>query len=81
MQCKKGSRVNDSKYKNLVNTKMLASDLYKSASTLQHFDFVLLSKRIAIMLKSPVDFAKLKMFRVLVYLLKYNFQFLITEYL
>ena len=81
MQCKKGSRVNDSKYKNLVNTKMLASDLYKSASTLQHFDFVLLSKHIAIMLKSPVDFAKLKMFRVLVYLLKYNFQFLITEYL
>ena len=41
----------------------------------QHFDFVLLSKYIAIMWKSPVDFQKLKMFRVLVYLLKYKFHF------
>ena len=47
---------------------MLTSALYKSATTLQHCDFVLLSKHIAIMWKSPVDFPKLKMLRVLVYL-------------
>ena len=38
-----------------VNAKLLTSALYKSATTLQHCDFVLLSKHIAIMLKS-VDF-------------------------
>ena len=58
-----------------VNAKLLTSALYKSATTLQHCDFVLLSKHIAIMWKSPVDFPKLKMLRVLVYLLKYKFHF------
>ena len=57
-----------------VNAKMLASALYKSAPTLQHCDFTLLSKHIASMRKYPVDFAKLKMLRVLVYLL-INFNF------
>ena len=32
-----------------VNAKMLTSALYKSAATLQHREFVLLSKHIAIM--------------------------------
>ena len=54
---------------------MLTSALYETATTPQHFDFVLLSKHIAIMWKSPVDFPKLKMLRVLVYLLKYKFHF------
>ena len=45
---------------------MFTCALYKSATTLQHCDFLLLSKHIAIMWKSPVDFRKLKMFGVLV---------------
>ena len=48
--------------------------LYKTATTLQHYDFVLLSKHILIMWKSPVDFQKLKMLMVLVYLW-YKFHF------
>ena len=51
-----------------TTTKYIQFDAYKSAATLQHCDFVLLSKHIAIMWKSPVDFPKLKMLRVLVYL-------------
>ena len=41
-----------------VNAKMLTTALYKSATTLQHYDFVLLSKHIAIcnIAKSAVDF-------------------------
>ena len=61
-----------------VNAKMLTIALYKSATTLQHHDFVWLSKHIAIIRKSPVDFPELKMLRVLVCLLKYKFQFLIN---
>ena len=61
-----------------TTAKYIQFDAYKSAATLQHCDFVLLSKHIAIMWKSPVDFPKLKMLRVLVYLLKYKFQFLIN---
>ena len=44
----------------------------------QDCDFVLLSKHIAIMWKSPEDFPKLKILRVLVYLLKQKFQFSIN---
>ena len=58
-----------------VNAKMLTRVLYKTATTLQYYDFVLLSKHIRIMWKSPVDFPKLKMLRFLVYLLKYKFHF------
>ena len=61
-----------------TTAKYIQFDAYKSAATLQHYDFVLLSKHIGIMCKSPVDFPKLKMLRVLVYLLKYKFQFLIN---
>ena len=39
-----------------VNAKMLTIALYKSATTHQHCDFVLLSKHVAIMRKSPVYF-------------------------
>ena len=53
---------------------MFAKVLYKTATILQHYDFVLLSKHILIMWKSPVDFQKLKMLMVLVYLW-YKFQF------
>ena len=56
---------------------MLTRVLYKTATTLQHYNFVLLSKDIAIIWKSPVDFPRLKMPGVLVYLLKYKFQFLV----
>ena len=53
---------------------MFTRVLYKTATTLQHYDFVLLSKHILIMWKSPVDFQKLKMLMVLVYLW-YKFHF------
>ena len=58
-----------------VNTKMLTRVLYKTVTTLQHYDFELLYKHIGIMWKSPVDFPKLKLLRVLVYHLKYRFYF------
>ena len=54
-----------------VNAKMLTIVVYKTATTLQHYDFVLLSKHIAIMCFIP----KLKMLRILVYLLKYKCYF------
>ena len=47
---------------------------YKTATILQHYDFALLSKHILIMWKSFVDFQKLKMLMVLVYLW-YKFHF------
>ena len=50
-----------------VNTKIFTRVLYKTATTLQHYDFVLLSKHILITWKSPLDFQKLKMFMALVY--------------
>ena len=43
-----------------VNAKMLTRVLYKTAATIQHYDFVLLSKYTATMLKSPADFPKFK---------------------
>ena len=67
--CKNRPRVKDSK------CKMLTRFLYKTAATFQHYDFVLLSKHIAIMWRSPADFPKLKMLRVLAYLFKYKFDF------
>ena len=39
-----------------VNAKMLTRILHKTAVTLQHCDFVLLCRHIAIMWKSSVDF-------------------------
>ena len=57
-----------------VNVKMLARVLYKTATTLQHCDFVLMSKH-SNHVKIPVDFPKLKILRVLVYLLIYKFHF------
>ena len=48
-----------------VNAKMFNRVLYETATTLQHCDFVLLSKHILTMWKSPVDFQKLKMLMVL----------------
>ena len=53
---------------------MLTRVIYKAVKTLQHYDFVSLSKHIAIMWKSA-DFSKLKMLKVLLYLLKYKFHF------
>ena len=58
-----------------VNAKMFTRVLYKTAATLQHYDFVLLSKYTATMLKSPARFPKFKILRVLVYLLKYKSHF------
>ena len=58
-----------------VNAKVLTRVLYKTAATLQHYDFVLLSKYTATMLKSPAGFPKFKILRVLVYLLKYKSHF------
>ena len=58
----------------VVNAKMFTRVLCKTATTFQHYDFVLLSKHILIMWKSPVDFQKLKMLMVLVYLW-YKFHF------
>ena len=48
-----------------VNAKILPRVLWKTATTLQHHNFVLLSKHIAIMSKIPIDFLKLKMLRAL----------------
>ena len=39
-----------------VNAEMLVRVLYKTATTFQYYDFVLLSQHIAIMLKSLLDF-------------------------
>ena len=49
--------------------------LCKIAAALQHhdFDFELLYKHIAIMWKSPADFPKLKMLKILMYLLQHKF--------
>ena len=58
-----------------VNAEMLVRVLYKTATTLQYYDFVLLSQHIAIILKSLVDFLKMKMLRVFIYLFKYKFHF------
>ena len=59
----------------VLNAKMLTRVLYKTATTIQDYHVVLLSKHIAIMWKSPVDFPRLKILGVLVYLLKYKFYF------
>ena len=40
---------------------MFTKVLYKTATILQHYDFVLLSKHILMMWKSFADFQKLKM--------------------
>ena len=64
------------------NTKILTRALYKTATTLQQYNFVLLSKHIPVMPKSHVDLLKLKMLSVLFYFSKYKFQFLLkTQYL
>ena len=44
-----------------INAEILARVLYKTATTLQHYNFV--------------DFARLKMLTVLLYLLKYKFHY------
>ena len=46
---------------------MFTKVLYKTATILQHYEFVLLSKHILIMWKFFVGFQKLKMLMVLVY--------------
>ena len=53
---------------------MFSKVLYKTGAILQHCDFVLLSRPILIMGKSFVDFKKLKMLMLLVYLW-YKFHF------
>ena len=58
-----------------VNAEMLVRVLYKTATKLQYYDFVLFSQHIAIMWKSLVDFPKMKMLRVLAYLFKYKSHF------
>ena len=58
-----------------VNAKILTRVPCKTATTLYLYDFLLLSKHIAVLWKSLVDLPKLKMLRVLVYLLKYRFHF------
>ena len=53
---------------------MFTKVIYKTATIIQHYDFVLLSKHILVMWKSFVDFQYLKMLVVLVYP-SYKFHF------